>query len=346
VEVKLLEFIHAIPKVELHVHLEGTLSPELMFALAKRNKIAVPFENLAQTREFYNFQSVNQFFAVYQQAIEVLQTEQDFFDLTYSYLTEAAKQNIKHCEVFFDALMHTERGIKIATVINGIDQAFKKAKKELGITALAILCIPRHFSVEKAFASLNDAISFKEKIVAIGLDWGEEGNPPEKFKDVFTRAKKEGFRITAHACDGPREYIYQLLDIVKVDRIDHGVKASEDQSLVAKLAKEKIPLTVCPISNLAIGMYSSVEKHPIKLLLEKGVLATINSDDPAILKYNLEGNYQAFAKAFSANHEQIYQLVKNSIIASFASQERKDELFLLLADFASKNMEGKTDVSH
>ncbi len=328
------QFIRALPKAELHLHIEGTLEPELMFELAKRNQIELPFESVSEVKKAYNFSNLQSFLDLYYQGTQVLQQEQDFYDLTWAYLQKAASQNVRHTEIFFDPQSHTERGISFETIHAGIYRALQKARSELGLSSQLILCFLRHLSAEQAMATLTEALPYKDTIVAVGLDSSEQGNPPAKFKAVFERAIAENFLTVAHAGEeGPPEYIWQALKLLHVSRIDHGVRSSEDADLLDYLIERQIPLTVCPLSNVKLKVFDSIEQHNLKKLLNLGLCVTVNSDDPAYFGGYIAENYQAAADALKLSREEIYQLAKNSFRASFLASEAKDALIVELDSF-------------
>jgi adenosine deaminase len=318
------KLIKEIPKAELHCHIEGTLEPELMFQLAQKNKIKLPFANPEEVRRAYEFSNLQTFLDIYYQGANVLQTEQDFYDLTWSYLLRAKEDNICHTEIFFDPQTHTERDVAFETVIDGITRALTDAKNKLHISSNLILCFLRHLSEEEAFKTLKQALPFKDKIIAIGLDSGEKGNPPEKFKNVFEAARMEGFLTVAHAGEeGPADYIWQALDLLEVKRIDHGVRCTEDEALVNLLKEKQIPLTVCPLSNIKLRVFKTMHDHNLKKLLEKGLCVTINSDDAAYFGGYVVDNFMACHQALNLTRDDIIQLAKNSIQASFLDDEQK-----------------------
>jgi adenosine deaminase len=328
------KFLRALPKAELHLHIEGTLEPELMFELAKRNQIELPFESVPEVKKAYNFANLQSFLDLYYRGMQVLQQEQDFYDLTWAYLQKAASQNVRHTEIFFDPQSHTERGIPFETIHAGIYRALQKARSEYGISSQLILCFLRHLSAEQAMATLTEALPYKETIVAVGLDSSEQGNPPAKFKAVFERALAENFLTVAHAGEeGPPEYIWEALRLLHVSRIDHGVGCSEDADLLDYLIEGQIPLTVCPLSNVKLKVFDSMEQHNLKKLLNLGLCVTVNSDDPAYFGGYVTENYQAAAAALKLSQSEIYQLAKNSFRASFVSKEVKDALIAELDSF-------------
>jgi len=315
-----------LPKAELHLHIEGTLEPELMFKLAQRNKINLPFNTVEDVKKAYQFSNLQSFLDIYYQGANVLQTQEDFYDLTYAYLTKISNQNVKHIEIFFDPQTHTDRGINFETVINGIYNALETGKKELNITSKIILCFLRHLSEDEAIKTLKKALPFQDKIIAIGLDSSEIGHPPSKFKNVFEMARKEGFLTVAHAGEeGSPEYIWEAINLLKVSRIDHGVRCLEDQKLVEYLKETQIPLTVCPLSNVKLKVFQTMKDHNLKTLLELGLCVTVNSDDPAYFGGYLAENFQAIQQDLLLTDEQMYQLARNSFEASFLSQEEKQK---------------------
>ncbi len=318
------KFVAGLPKIELHVHIEGTLEPELLFALAERNHIELPYPDVDSLRSAYQFTNLQSFLDLYYQGAAVLQTQADFFDLTWAYLLRCQQDNVVHTEIFFDPQTHTQRGISFETVILGIQSALKQGERELGISSRLILCFLRHLSEESAFATLEQALPFKALIHGIGLDSSELGNPPEKFARVFARAKTEGWRLVAHAGEeGPASYIWDALDLLHVDRVDHGVRAMDDPLLLARLAAERMPLTVCPLSNTRLCVYASMAEHTILDLLDKGLCVTINSDDPAYFGGYMGANYQALVDHLQASKEQLRQLALNSVEACWLDDKQK-----------------------
>ncbi|MEM2952913.1 MAG: adenosine deaminase [Candidatus Bathyarchaeia archaeon] len=320
-------FIRGIPKAELHLHIEGTLEPEMMFHIAKRNRVKIKYKTIEETKRAYNFKNLQSFLNVYYQGTKVLQTEEDFYDLTWAYLEKAHSQNILHTEIFFDPQAHTRRGIKFDSVITGVRRALRNAEQNLGISTRLILCFLRDLNVESAFKTLEEAISYKEWITAVGLDSAEIGNPPSKFQKVFEKALDEGFLTVAHAGEeGPAEYIWEAIRLLKVSRIDHGNSAINDEDLVRELARRKIPLTMCPISNLKLGVVKSMKEHPLKKMMEKGLIVTVNSDDPAYFGGYINDNYLMVQKAFNLNAQQLGELAKKSFYASFLDESKKQEM--------------------
>jgi adenine deaminase len=331
-------FIEGIPKAELHIHIEGSLEPELMFELARRNGLKLPFKSVDEVREAYEFVDLQSFLQLYYQGVRVLVNERDFYDLTWAYLKKARSQNIRHSEMFFDPQAHTGRGIAFDTVISGIHHAMLDAKQRLGISSKLVLCFLRDLSEEAAIATLQQALPFRDWIVAVGLDSSEVGHPPEKFTRVFDRAREEGFLTVAHAGEeGPPEYIWQALDRLKVSRIDHGVRCIEDPKLTARLAAEGIPLTVCPLSNVKLRVFESVEQHNLKQLLDDELCVTINSDDPAYFGGYLTENFLTVQKALKLDRDDIYCLVRNSFQAAFLSPDEKQTFLDELDNYISRN---------
>lgn len=332
------KFIQNLPKAELHLHIEGTLEPEMMFELAQRNNIDLPYESVSQVKEAYNFDNLESFLDIYYQGSQVLQKEQDFYDLTWAYLEKANRQNVRHAEIFFDPQSHTDRGIAFETAYQGIYQALQDGKTKLGISSQLILSFLRHLSQEEAFATLEQALPYKDSLVAVGLDSAEQGNPPSKFKAVFDKARSQGFLTVAHAGEeGPPEYIWEAINLLKVSRIDHGVRSLEDPKLLDYLVDKQIPLTVCPLSNVELKVFDSMAKHNLKQLLDLGICATVNSDDPSYFGGYIAENYQQAQSALNLTKQELYQLAKNSFQASFLSPESKHELIAELDDYFQAN---------
>jgi len=320
-------FIHGLPKVELHIHIEGSLEPELMFSLALRNGVSLPYETVEDLRQAYNFSDLQSFLDIYYAGASVLLLEQDFFDMTWAYLEKIHTQNVCHTELFFDPQTHTDRGVSFDTVVSGISRALEQAQAELGISSRLIMCFLRHLSEEAAQVTLDQALQYKNKIYAVGLDSAEMGHPPEKFINVFERAKKEGFLTVAHAGEeGPPEYIYQAIELLGVSRIDHGVRCSENTDLVALLKESQMPLTVCPLSNVKLCVVDELKNHNLKKLLNTGLCITINSDDPAYFGGYMYENFIACEQALSLSKSEFSQLSRNAILASFADDARKESL--------------------
>ncbi|MCU0527311.1 MAG: adenosine deaminase [Elainella sp. Prado103] len=317
-------FLQNIPKAELHIHIEGSLEPELMFTLAKRNNISLPYASVEAIRTAYQFENLQSFLDLYYAGMNVLQTEQDFYDLTWAYLERCAAQNVLHTEIFFDPQAHTSRGIPFATVHAGIHRALQAGQQRWGITSYLILCFLRHLSVESAMATLEQALPFKSTLIAVGLDSSELGHPPTKFQPVFEQARQSGFLTVAHAGEeGPAAYIWEAIRLLGVARIDHGVRCVEDQHLLEYLIQTQIPLTVCPLSNIKLCVFDSMQQHNLKQLLDLGLCVTVNSDDPAYFGGYITENYQAVQAALDLRTQDIYQLAKNSFTASFLPPEAK-----------------------
>jgi len=322
----LLEFIKKSPKAELHLHIEGTLEPEQMFALAKRNNIQIPFKNINEAKEAYNFNNLESFLKTYYEGAKVLIKEQDFFDLTWAYALKCKEDNIVHTEIFFDAQTHTDRGISFDIVINGIYKALQKAQKEFGLSFKIIMCFLRHLDEEKGFKILDQALAHKDKIYGVGLDSSETGNPPNKYEKLFKKAIEYGFITVAHAGEeGPPEYMWEALNLLNVKRIDHGVQCLKDEKLVEKLSKSQIPLTVCPLSNIKLGVFNKLEEHNLKKMLDKKLMVMINSDDPAYFGGYLNKNLIETQAALNLSKDEIKTLLINSFKSSFLSEERKKE---------------------
>jgi len=320
-------FIQSLPKVELHLHIEGTLEPKLMFELAQRNNIDIPFNSCSEVIEAYNFHNLQSFLDIYFQGTNVLINEQDFFDLTWAYLLRCRNDNVLHTEIFFDPQAHTGRDVHFDTVINGIYRALVKGKTDLGITSNLIMCFLRHLEEDAAFETLELALSHKDKIIGVGLDSTEVGHPAGKFKRVFQHAINQGFLTVAHAGEeGPASNIHEALNLLQVARIDHGVRCSEDEALVKHLANERIPLTVCPLSNVKLKVFDHMEQHNIVELLRKGLCVTINSDDPSYFGGYMTDNFLAVNNAIAMEKTEIAQFTFNAIEASFISESEKNRL--------------------
>ena len=321
---EIIELIKKIPKAELHLHIEGSLEPEMMFKLAKRNKIEIPFKNVDEVRAAYNFHNLQSFLNIYYQGSQVLVKEQDFFDLTWAYMLRSKKDNVVHTEIFFDPQTHTARGIKFDLVINGIYRAIVKAEKELEISSKIIMCFLRHLDEHLAFETLDHALIHKDKIIGVGLDSSEIGHPPRKFERVFKKAIKEGFLTVAHAGEeGPPEYIWEALDLLEVKRIDHGVQCLKDEKLVQRLKDDQVPLTVCPLSNVKLRVFKKLENHNLKKLLNKELLVVVNSDDPAYFGGYLNTNLIECQIALNLFGKDIKKLAINSFRSSFLNKDKK-----------------------
>lgn len=322
------EFIEKLPKVELHVHIEGTLEPELMFEIAARNRVSLPYKSAEDVRRAYAFTHLQSFLDIYYSAASVLLTQKDFYDMTWAYLKKASEQNVRHTEIFFDPQTHTDRGVPLESVVTGIGEALRAAESQLGITSGLILCFLRHLSADAAMATLESALPHKKWITAVGLDSSEVGHPPEKFQKVFDRALHEGFITVAHAGEeGPPSYVWQAIELLKVSRVDHGVRSVEDEALVNKLIQMQMPLTVCPLSNVKLCVFKQMDDHVLKLMLDRGLCVTVNSDDPAYFGGYMNENYIAVQEALNLSKQDIKRLAKNSIQAAFVSPERKATLF-------------------
>ncbi|WP_108811489.1 adenosine deaminase [Sphingorhabdus sp. Alg231-15] len=314
-------FIADIPKAELHLHIEGSLEPEMMFALAQRNDIDIPFASAEEVRKAYAFSNLQDFLDIYYQGMNVLRTEQDFYDLTMAYFKRIHADNAIHAEIFFDPQGHTERGIAFSTAIDGILRALSDAEAHLGITSKLIMCFLRHLSEDDAFATLEEATPYLDRIAGVGLDSSELGHPPSKFSKVFAKAKMLDLKTVAHAGEeGPPEYIWEALDLLKIDRMDHGNRSLEDDGLIAKLRDSQMALTVCPLSNLSLCVVDKLEDHPLKKMLDLGLCATMNSDDPSYFGGYLNDNYEATAVALDLDKDDIITLAKNSFRGSFLSE--------------------------
>lgn len=313
------DWLNALPKAELHMHLEGSLEPELMFQLAERNRIQLPWDSVDTLRSAYAFNNLQEFLDIYYQGANVLQTEQDFYDLTWAYLKKCEEQNVIHVEPFFDPQTHTARGISMEVAITGISEALGDARDLLGISSGLILSFLRHLPQDDAFHTLQQAMPFRDLFFAVGLDSSEMGHPPSKFTNVFAKARAEGLLAVAHAGEeGPPEYVWEALDLLKVSRIDHGVRAWEDPRLMARLIEEQIPLTVCPLSNTKLCVYQDMSEHPILKMLEQGALVTVNSDDPAYFGGYLTENFQALHTGLGMTQQQAKRLAENSLNARLA----------------------------
>lgn len=320
-------FIEGLPKVELHLHIEGSLEPELMFALAQRNAIAIPFASVEEVRKAYDFSNLQDFLDIYYQGMNVLQKEQDFYDLTWAYLERVHSQNVRHVEIFFDPQGHTERGVAFKTVIDGITRALADGEAKLGISSKLIMCFLRHLSEEEALATLEQALPYKDKLSGVGLDSSEVGHPPSKFARVFAKAREAGLLLVAHAGEeGPPEYVHEALDILKIDRIDHGNRSLEDAKLVERIAADGTALTVCPLSNLKLCVIKDMQQHPLRRMLQAGLKATVNSDDPAYFGGYMNENYKAVTHALDLTREELAQLAANGIEACFIDDADKARL--------------------
>lgn len=321
---RLPELLQAMPKAELHIHIEGSLEPELIFALAQRNGVALSYPSVEALRAAYAFTDLQTFLDIYYAGASVLLKEEDFHDMAWAYLSKAAAENVLHTELFFDPQTHTDRGVPFEVVIKGLDRACQRAKIELGVSATLIMCFLRHLPEEAALKTLDEALPWRDLIVGVGLDSSERGHPPEKFARVFARCRELGLHVVAHAGEeGPPAYIISALDVLKVERIDHGVRCVEDPALVQRLVQEGMPLTVCPLSNVKLCVFSTLDQHNLKSMLELGLKVTINSDDPAYFGGYLNQNYLETFAALNLDASAAYTLARNSFEASFASNEDK-----------------------
>ncbi|MDQ8951816.1 adenosine deaminase [Acinetobacter rudis] len=319
-----LELIRAIPKAELHVHIEGTFEPELMFEIAQRNQVTIPYKNIEEVKQAYNFHNLQSFLDIYYAGAAVLIHEQDFYDLAWAYFKKCHEDHVVHTEIFFDPQTHTDRGIAFSTFFNGFKRACIDAKAQFGISSHLIMCFLRHLSEEAAFATLAQAEAFKDDIIAVGLDSSELGHPPEKFERVFAQASAQGYLLVAHAGEeGPAQYVWQALDVLKVNRIDHGVRSEEDPDLLDRLRSENMPLTVCPLSNLKLCVVDDMKQHNIQRLLQQGLCVMVNSDDPSYFGGYMNDNFIAITEALNLSNDEIKQLAINSFNASFISDEDK-----------------------
>jgi adenosine deaminase len=321
------KFIDNLPKIELHLHIEGTLEPEMMFKLARRNGIELPYDSVEEIKAAYHFTQLQDFLDIYYHGAQVLQTEQDFYDLMWAYLEKVSGQNVRHAEIFFDPQTHTNRGISFETVINGLVHAKEDAQEKLGISSELIMCFLRHLSPEDALKTLDRARPFREMIFGVGLDSSEMGRPPSLFKEVFDRAINEGYIPVAHAGEeGPADYVWEAVEMLDVKRIDHGVRSIDDPKLIEYLVKEQIPLTVCPLSNIKLCVFDDMSHHNIKQLLDLGVCVTINSDDPAYFGGYMNENFYATQEGLNLSKEDLYKISRNAIKASFLDEARKAAL--------------------
>ena len=329
-------WLKELPKIELHLHIEGTLEPELLFKLAKRNSVQLPFNSIDEVKKAYQFSNLQDFLDIYYQGAEVLLLKQDFYDLTWAYLLMCKEQNVIHVEPFFDPQTHTSRGVPFETVVNGISEALVDAKEKLGITSRLIMCFLRHLSEESAIETLKSSKQFSDVIYGVGLDSAEMGNPPEKFVNVFNQAKDMGYKLVAHAGEeGPASYIWSSLDVLNVQRIDHGIRAIDDPDLMLRLIETQMPLTICPLSNVKLRVFDNMASHTILDMLDLGVCVTVNSDDPSYFGGYMTENFLALYDSLALTKDQATRLIKNSIDASFAKESRKKELYNLLQTYTS-----------
>ncbi len=320
----LIAYAAALPKAELHLHIEGSLEPEMLFKLAQRNKIDIPFKSVEEIRAAYQFSNLQDFLDIYYQGMSVLKTEEDFFDLTMAYLNRARADNVRHVEIFFDPQGHTERGVPFDTAISGILTALSMAKAQFGMTAKLIMCFLRHLPEEDAFETLKQAENWLDRIDGVGLDSSEVGHPPSKFERVFKAARERGLKLVAHAGEeGPPDYVHEALDLLAIDRLDHGNRSLEDDALVKRLADEQMTLTVCPLSNLKLCVVEDMTAHPLKRMLDLNLRATVNSDDPSYFGGYMNDNFRAVIDALPLTREDVKTLARNSFLGSFLSEGEK-----------------------
>lgn len=330
----LAAFIAGLPKAELHLHIEGTLEPELAFALAQRNGVTLAYPDVAALRAAYDFADLQSFLDIYYAGASVLLTEQDFYDLTWAYLQRAHVDTVLHTEIFFDPQTHTARGVPFATAIDGITRALADAEQRFGMTSGLIMCFLRHLSEADAQATVEQALPFRDRIIAVGLDSSERGHPPAKFERVFARCRELGWRVVAHAGEeGPAAYVSEALDLLRAERIDHGVRSTDDPALMARLAREQVPLTVCPLSNVKLRVFPDMAAHNLRQLLDAGLCVTVNSDDPAYFGGYVNANYMAVQQALGLGVDDLYQLARNSLEAAFADAKTKEKLMRRLDQF-------------
>ena len=322
----MIDLIQRLPKAELHLHIEGSLEPELMFRLAQKNNITIPYKDIEDVRKAYNFTNLQTFLDIYYAGANVLITKDDFYDLTWAYILKCVEDNVIHTEIFFDPQTHTVRGVAFETVITGIKEALADAKTKYGITSCIIMCFLRHLSQDDAFATLEEAMPFQDDIIGVGLDSSEVGNPPSKFKEVFQKAKEAGFKLVAHAGEeADFTYIYEALDMLSISRIDHGVQSIQSPELMQRLKDEQIPLTVCPNSNIELKVFDSYQEHNIKDLLDCGLNVSVNSDDPAYFKGYINQNFINLYENLSLSEDDIVTLVKNSFRSAFIDESLKQD---------------------
>ncbi|MEE9544726.1 MAG: adenosine deaminase [Rhodospirillales bacterium] len=330
-------FIEHLPKAELHLHIEGTLEPGPMFEMAARNGVELPYASIDELEAAYDFGGLEDFLDLYYRGMSVLVRERDFYDLTWAYLRKARRQTVLHAEIFFDPQAHTGRGVPFSTVIDGIHRALLDGEEKLGMSAKLIMCFLRHLEEDDAMQTLELALAYKDRIAAVGLDSSELGHPPSKFKAVFARARAEGFLAVAHAGEeGPAEYVWEALDILQVARIDHGGRSLDDARLTRRLAETRLPLTLCPLSNLRLGVVKDMPSHPLREMMQKNLLVTVNSDDPAYFGGYLNENYRAVQEALGLTVEQLHGLARNSFLASFLDAPSRQALIARLDDYVAR----------
>ncbi|MGV6860691.1 MAG: adenosine deaminase [Putridiphycobacter sp.] len=334
------DFIQNLPKAELHLHIEGTFEPALMFKIAQRNQIEIPYKSVEEIQKAYQFSCLQDFLDIYYQGAGVLIHEQDFYDLTYSYLQKCADQNVRHTEIMFDPQTHTDRGVAFETVINGISRACEDAEKKLGVSSILIMSYLRHLSEEEAFKTLESSLPFKEKITAVGLDSSEKGNPPSKFKNVFKASVEAGYIPLAHAGEeGDADYVWEAIDILGIKRIDHGNNALQDLKLVKEIVNRDLALTVCPLSNTALKVVDNLKNHPLKKMMDLGLKVTINSDDPAYFGGQVNQNFIEIQEALNLSKKDLYELAKNAFQYSLLPASRKAQLLTELEDYYQANLD-------
>lgn len=331
----MIKFIESLPKAELHLHIEGTFEPELLFEIAKRNQITIPYASVESLKEAYEFDCLQDFLDIYYQGANVLITEQDFYDLTYAYFEKCKSQNIRHTEIMFDPQTHTKRGVSFDTVINGIHKACEDARDNFGISSKLIMSFLRHLSEEEAFETLEASLPYKELITAVGLDSSEKGNPPSKFKNVFEASVQHGYIPLAHAGEeGDADYVWEAIDVLKIRRIDHGNNSLQDENLVQEIIKRDLALTVCPLSNTALQVVSDLKDHPLKTMMKKGLKVTVNSDDPAYFGGQLNANLIAVQQALDLDKKDILELIENSFKYSLLHPDEQQVYLAELAEFS------------
>ena len=332
------DFIQNMPKAELHLHIEGTFEPALMFEIAKRNEVDIPYESVEELENAYQFSCLQDFLDIYYQGAGVLLKEEDFFDLTYSYLEKCAEQNVRHTEIMFDPQTHTDRGVPFEIVIKGIKRACDEAEAKLGVSSLLIMSYLRHLSEEEAFKTLEQSLPFKDWITAIGLDSSEKGNPPSKFRKVFEASVEQGYIPLAHAGEeGDADYVWEAIELLGIKRIDHGNNSLQDENLVEEIVERDMALTVCPLSNLALKVVDNLKDHPLKNMMDLGLKVTVNSDDPAYFGGQVNKNYEEIQKALGLNKKDLYTLARNSFAYSLLDDEKKSEFIEELDTYFAEN---------